>query len=62
MGKNIGKLLLDRLENRFGKKATIQVVSDPNATSFYEKFGYRKVGEVKSKPDGRKLPLLKKKL
>jgi len=62
MGKNIGKILLDRLENRFGKKAIIQVVSDPNAMSFYEKFGYRKVGEVKSKPDGRKLPLLKKKL
>ena len=62
MDKNIGKLLLERLESRFGKKATIQVVTDPNVMSFYQKFGYRKVGEVKSKPDGRSLPVLKKKL
>ena len=60
MDKNIGKLLLEQLENRFGQKKTIKVVSDPNAMSFYQNFGYQKVGEVKSKPDGRKLPILKK--
>jgi len=60
MDKNIGKLLLEQLESRFGQKKTIKVVSDPNAMSFYQNFGYQKVGEVKSKPDGRKLPILKK--
>ncbi len=60
MGKNVGKILLEQLENRFGQKKTIRVVSDPNAVPFYQNFGYQKVGEVNSKPDGRKLPLLKK--
>ena len=60
MGKNIGKLLLEHLENKVAPKKTIKVVSDPNAMAFYQSFGYQKVGEVKSKPDGRKLPLLKK--
>jgi ribosomal protein S18 acetylase RimI-like enzyme len=60
IGKNVGKILLEQLENRFGQKKTIRVVSDPNAVAFYQNFGYQKVGEVNSKPDGRKLPLLKK--
>ena len=60
MGKNIGKLLLQQLEQRAGGDKTIKVVSDPNAMSFYQNYGYQKVGEVKSKPDGRKLPLMKK--
>jgi len=60
MNKNIGKLLLEQLERKAGQQKTIKVVSDPNAMAFYQKFGYQKVGEVKSKPDGRKLPLLKK--
>lgn len=60
MEKNIGRLLLQQLEQRAGKDKTMKVVADPNAMSFYQNFGYHKVGEVKSKPDGRKLPLLKK--
>ena len=60
MDKNIGKLLLEQLERKAGTQKTIKVVSDPNAMTFYQNFGYQKVGEVKSRPDGRKLPLLKK--
>ena len=60
IGKRIGKVLLERLEEIAGPDKTIRVVSDPNAMSFYQNYGYHKVGEVKSKPDGRTLPLLKK--
>ena len=60
IGKSIGRLLLEKLEQKVGPKKTIKVVSDPNAMSFYQNYGYQKVGEVKSKPDGSKLPLMKK--
>ena len=60
MGKNVGKVILQQLEGRIGQKKTIKVVADPNAMAFYQNFGYQKVGEVDSRPDGRKLPLLKK--
>ena len=59
-GKNIEKILLEHLESRFGEKKTIKVVSDPNALQIFRNCGYQKVGEVESRPDGRKLPLLKK--
>ncbi|MCG8310295.1 MAG: GNAT family N-acetyltransferase [Cytophagales bacterium] len=60
MDKNIGRLLLEKLEQNAGPHKTIKVVSDPNVMSFYQDCGYQKVGEVKSRPDGRKLPLMKK--
>ena len=60
MGKKIGKILLEHLEKKVEHQKTIKIVSDPNAMAFYQNFGYHKVGEEKSKPDGRKLPILKK--
>jgi len=60
INKNIGKLLLENLEKKVEHQKIIKAVADPNQMAFYQKFGYQKVGEVKSKPDGRKLPLLKK--
>lgn len=60
MGKKIGKLLLQYLEKKVEHKKTIKIVSDPNAMSFYQNSGYQKVGEAKSKPDGRSLPIMKK--
>lgn len=58
--KNVGKYLLEQLERRVDNKKTIKVVSDPNFLGFYQKFGYHKVGETQSRPDGMKLPVLKK--
>jgi len=58
--KSIGRLLLEYLERKVGHRKTIKVVTDPNALSFYRKYGYHKVGEAKSKPDGMSLPVLKK--
>jgi len=60
MDRNIGKLLLEHLESKAGSQKVIKVVTDPNTMSFYQSFGYQKVGEVNSKPDGRKLPVMKK--
>jgi len=60
MDKSIGKILLENLEKKVEHKKTIKVITDPHAMAFFQKHGYQKVGEVKSKPDGRKMPLLKK--
>ena len=58
--KHVGSLLLDNLEKKVADPNTIKVIPDQNMLTFYQKNGYQKVGEVKSKLDGRKLPLLKK--
>ena len=58
--KHVGRLLLENLEKLTSNKTTIKVIADPNMISFYQKNGYQKVGEVERKPDGGKLPVLKK--
>jgi ribosomal protein S18 acetylase RimI-like enzyme len=58
--KSIGRLLLEYLEKKVGHRKTIKVVTDPNSLSFFRKYGYHKVGEAKSKPDGMSMPILKK--
>jgi len=60
INKNIGRYLLETLEMKASHKNIVKAVSDPEMVPFYQKNGYQKVGEVKSKPDGRKLPLMKK--
>ena len=59
-GTNVGKILLAHLEETVVEKSTIKVVADPNMKYFYQQNGYHKVGEARSKPDGLKLPVLKK--
>lgn len=58
--KNIGNILLEQLELLVENRKIIKVVSDPNFLFFYQKHEYQKVGEEKSKPDGKCLPVLKK--
>lgn len=59
MGKGYGKLLLGMsLWHTVEQHQPIQVVADPNAVSFYQKQGFRTVGQVESYPDGRFLPLM----
>ncbi len=60
ISNSVGKFLLENLEKKASHQNTVKVVSDPNMVPFFQKYGYQKVGEVKSKPDGRKLPLMKK--
>jgi ribosomal protein S18 acetylase RimI-like enzyme len=57
---NVGNLLLSNLEIQAAHRDVIKVVSDANMVGFFKRYGYQKVGEVKSKPEGHTLPLLKK--
>lgn len=61
MGNGYGKLLLETaLKNRCPSGATIRVYSDPNAEGFYEKQGFKTVGQFESYPKGRFLPIMEK--
>ena len=61
IGRGYGKMLFEHaktlaLQHR-GKK--LRVVSDPNATGFYQKMGMKQIGEVESSiPRRRMLPIL----
>lgn len=60
IGSGIGRMLVrhavETVRATGGRVLTI--ASDPNAEQFYVRLGARRVGEVASKPDGRRLPLL----
>lgn len=60
VGSIVPKVLLAHLEENVMEKSTIKVVADPNMKGFYQQNGYHKVAETLSKPDGLKLPVLKK--
>ncbi len=59
-GINVGKWLVQHLEKKVGNRMTIKVVPDPNAIDLFKNLGYHKVGEVRRKPDGMRMPVLKK--
>ncbi len=58
MGQKIGKQLLDHALYRANQKECMSmlVLSDPNAQSFYEKYGFKKFKEEESSIPGRFLP------
>ena len=56
----IGRWLLQHLEKKVANKNVIRVIPDPNAIELFKTMGYHKVGEVRRKPDGMSLPVLKK--
>lgn len=59
MGKGYGQLLLGlSLHKTTSAGKSVRVTSDPNAANFYQKQGFRKIGEVESLPEGRVLPLM----
>ena len=60
MGQGIGAILLKRLlqEAYDDGFKMIEVVSDPNAVGFYQRFGAKQTGWLDSKPKGRRLPVL----
>lgn len=62
MGKGVGKELFSHaLERSRGRGAsTLKIEADPNAESFYEKMGVRRVGEHHGEVDGqpRILPVM----
>ena len=60
IGKGIGRALFRHacLEAHARGVRFIRIVSDPHAVGFYEHLGAIAVGEVESRPEGRKLPML----
>lgn len=60
MGEGVGRRLLQQVLDLAGEwgVASIRIVSDPNAEAFYQHMGARRVGDVESSPDGRRLPVL----
>lgn len=59
IGKGYGAELMNHVlsEPIFANKE-FQVLSDPNAVGFYEKFGFKTLKMIASKPKGRELPLM----
>lgn len=59
IGKGLGKRLLTEVLslNEF-KDQSFQVLSDPNAVGFYQKFGFKTIQQIESLPKGRLLPLM----
>jgi len=47
-GKGIGKLILDRFQEKYGHLHQQILVADGKAVYFYEKFGFKKAGETQS--------------
>lgn len=58
IGENVGKELLQKLLATLITNKPVIVESDPNAVGFYQKFGFRKIKETPSYPEGRFLPVL----
>lgn len=47
-GKGIGKLILDRFQEKYGEFHQQILVADGKAVSFYEKCGFEHAGDTKS--------------
>lgn len=60
MGRGIGRQLFRAAatEAHARQASELEIVSDPNAASFYEHLGARRVGQRPSLPKGRFLPVL----
>ena len=60
IGKGIGhQLILHAIENaRNTNSFYLQTLSDPNAVSFYAKYGFKKVSQEESSIPGRFLPVM----
>lgn len=64
LGKGYGRLLMEDFLSRIkiGGFTLARLDADPNATDFYIKFGFVKVGELQSTIPGRFLPIMERKI
>ncbi len=64
IGKGWGKLLLNDFEARLkaGGETNIRLVSEPQAETFYKKYGYTTIDQKESSIPGRYLPVMQKQL
>ncbi len=61
MGQGLGSALLRHATEQAREMGvrSLRIVSDPNAEGFYTKHGARCIGTMPSKPEGRRIPLLR---
>ena len=59
-GQGIGRAMMQRAFAYAADRgvSSMKVIADPNAEGFYRKLGFRRIGDVPSRPEGRRLPLL----
>ncbi len=60
IGKGYGKLLMNDFLQRVRRMGLQKAIldSDPNAVKFYEQIGFKIVGKLKTKVEGRFLPIM----
>jgi GNAT superfamily N-acetyltransferase len=60
IGAGVGRLLFTHLLRHLRRAGALRltIASDPNAEGFYRALGARRIGSVRSRPAGRRLPLL----
>ncbi len=61
LGRGVGRALVNHAiaTARAWNVTSIKIVADPNAEGFYDRLGAIRVGDVPSRPRGRRLPLLR---
>lgn len=61
IGRGLGKVLMNDFLNRIktSPAKSIYLESDPNAETFYAKFGFIKTGQIETSIQGRYLPVMK---
>lgn len=65
IGKGFGNYLMDDFLNRIKENRDIKKVildADPNAESFYKKFGFTTIGKIETSIENRFLPIMELKL
>jgi len=64
IGKGFGKYLVDDFLKRMRKQEIKKIIldSEPNATEFYLKIGFEKIGEVETSIKNRFMPIMEMKL
>ena len=62
IGRGFGRVLLKQafLSAKANKKKYMRVLSDPNAESFYAKYGFKVIAQEKSSIPNRFLPIMEK--
>lgn len=54
-----GQLINHIIAYAQSKNMSIELSSDPNAEGFYKRYGFEKIAEQKSRPDGRTIPRMR---
>lgn len=61
IGRGTGRILMEHIiaSLRAAGARSVTIAADPNAEAFYLRMGARRIGEIPTLPEGRRLPLLR---